>query len=213
MLGKRYIVLVSTRGPGGYRLHHNAHLYERAIRAKSEAQGWDAAFEGGNGAGRVLEVDLDDLLDVDASPDERYQRAERRMLACLGELTRIGDVEAGRDVDKSDQDYAARVGRTSELKERAAVEVARLLEAFKPPRHVIETRRNLIPTAAPERTWHGREHDALWASASSWIAVMGEPLGDGAMGSSITMIARTEQGALARLLAHIVDGGGFYPMT
>lgn len=229
MLGKRYIAIVPqvsiVRDADGvgivqrdedgrpivshYNLHHNAKLYEEAGRARREAN----AYSRNEGHGRVLAVDLDELPLVDETAEQREQRLDRQLLHAAGELAVLRGLTG---VDKGDRDYHVRAKRTHELREKSAVQVREMLEAFKPPHYVIETRRNVghgaNPCSACGVTWFGRELDGLMASSGSWLAYLKDPRPDGS-DAHIFTISRTEAGALAKLLAVIIDGGGFFPMT
>jgi hypothetical protein len=228
MLGKRYIALVprlsfvEADDTGytqperdedgkpivvGYNVHHNAKLYEEPGRARREANAFMRIREL-DAYGRVLVADLDEMPMLDETEDEQHAREERLMLR----YTAAVELRRSTPIDKADQDYHARVQRTYEIKDRAATEIRRLLEAFRPPHYVIETRRNCAPTPKPERTWFGNEHDELASNPRTWIACLKDSRPDGS-DAHVYVMAVTETGALAKLLAHIMDGGGFFPMT
>jgi hypothetical protein len=199
----------------GYAVHHNAKLYEKPGIARREANAF-VRIRGVDSFGRVLVCDLDELPLLDATPDEAYERDERLMLEYTDRVLKERARRAGTLVDKSDRDYYERARRTRELRDQAALEVMRQLEAFRPPNYVIEVRKN-----APQQsnvcsacgvTWFGREFDALMASPDAWVACLKDPDPKGS-DAHIFMMARTREGALAKLLAHIIDGGGFFPMT
>jgi hypothetical protein len=211
MLGKRYLALLrfdeSELAP--VVSDDELHVPVEKAEAAHERFTYPMAYPVG-----ILEVDLDTCSRIERVDGKRVEidregRLDRMLLHAAGELAVIRDV---RPVDKSDQDYAARVKRTYELREQSAVEIRKLLEAFRPPNFVIETRRNLAPARAPERTWFGQEHDRLAADPNTWLAYLKDPRPDGS-DAHIFVMARTEAGALAKLLAHIIDGGGFFPMT
>lgn len=199
MLGKRYIAFI---------LMDEKLIEVPGLRAAPDA--WTKTPD------QVREIDLDRLPIVDETEEQREQRLDGQLLHAAAELAIIRDRREARDTDKSDRDYHVRAKRTHELRERAAVEVRQLLERFKPPHYVIETRQNVGQQSNPcgtcGVTWFGREADGLMASSSSWLAYLKDPRPDGS-DAHIFAIARTETGALAKLLQVIMDGGGFFPMT
>jgi hypothetical protein len=204
-LGKRYLALLRFDEDVLAPIVSDTELHVLVEKAKAAHKRF--TYPAAHPAG-VVEIDLDMQPLVDETPEQREGRLDRMLLHAAGELAVI----RGRSVDKEDRDYAARVKRTYELREQSAVEIRKLLEAFRPPHYVIETRRNLVPTPAPERTWFGQEHDRLAQDPNTWFATLKDPRPDGS-DAHIFVMARTEAGALAKLLAHIVDGGGFFPMT
>jgi hypothetical protein len=196
-----------------YAVHHNGKLYETEGVARREANAFRRRGEGNSDLfGRVLVADLDAMQLVEETEDEREARLDTTVQRTAAELAILRDQQAGRAVEKTNRDYDARVRRTYEIRDRASFEIRKLLEAFRPPTFVIQTRKNHAPTPCPERTWFGNEHDALAADPNTWIACLRDvdPKGSDA---HIYVMARTENGALAKLLAHILDGGGFFPMT
>jgi hypothetical protein len=99
-LGKRYIALTPKllHGPDWplrdedghvrytHELHHNARMYDQQHRARTEANRWIREPQR-EGHGRVLEVDLDELRDLDATSE--YEHAERQMLRWTEEEERL----------------------------------------------------------------------------------------------------------------------------
>lgn len=216
--GKRYIALVpimafdpSDDGPG-YRqirrdengepvishhvVHHNERMYAKPGIARREAKL--------NRGGRVLEVDLDLLGSALANQDERHQHAEHMRMYWTSEHERLRaelDIVAPSDVDKRNHDYQARVRRTYALRTEAQLAVRRQLEAFRPPGWIVET---IDETGYPYVV-----HDRL----DPWVASIGDPIGDGAYNHRYFTRSTTEGGALAKLLAVILEGGGIFPWT
>lgn len=186
----------------GYRLHHNAKLYEEAHRAKREANAW-MRMGYGNGFGCVLEVDLDELPSVDASTEERYEFAERQMLRWAAEHGRLFDIVQGKTLDKSDRDYHERVKRNAEWKAHATTELRRLLEMFKPPDYVIEVERDKVV--------HGWDNSGR-PDMRSWpfVVCMRDPRPDGSDAHIFTR-GETEGAAYASMLETLLAGRGFYP--
>lgn len=194
----------------GYRLHHNAKLYEEAHRAKREANAW-MRMEYGKGFGRVLAVDLDELPDADATVDQQYQFAERQMVRWAAEHGRLSDIVHGKTLDKSDRDYYVRVKRIAEWRAHATTELRRLLEMFKPPDFVIEVRREVPVHGIYERDKDGKYFqlpDRVWP----FLVKLHDPRPDGS-DANVNTWAETEGSAYAKMLAHLLDGRGFYPGT
>jgi hypothetical protein len=200
----------------GYSVHHNSKLYVEPEKARREANAF-MRIRDVDAYGRVLVCDLDELPLLDETDQEKHDRAERLMLHYTAEVGRLQAKLAGKDLDKGNRDYHERARRTKEIRELASLDVMRLLEAFRPPNYVIEVRKN-IPQQPGNGcstcggTWFGREFDALKASPDTWVACLKDPNPKGS-DAHIYMMARTREGALAKLLAHIIDGGGFFPMT
>lgn len=186
----------------GYHLHHNAKLYEMPGRARYEA---NAYVQNAEGMGRVLEVDLDELPDAFATEHERWQFEERQMFRHTAEEQRLREKIFGTH-GKDDQSYEARVARTYKLRGEATVDVRRMLEAFRPPGFVIELKRyQPVSDNAGFRTWPFvvSLHDAR----------IGTKDHEQASGTNIFTCSETEGGAYAKLLAVILEGRGFFPMT
>jgi len=97
--------------------------------------------------------------------------------------------------------YDARVWRTSRLRPAAAAEVEKLLTAFIPEGfHVrIELGKLVVDPNGTSRTW-------------PVVATLCDRNPEGS-DAHIFVSAETIDGARAKLLAIIIDGGGFFPMT
>lgn len=97
--------------------------------------------------------------------------------------------------------YKARAWRTDTLREEASREVTKMLQAFVPAGFTVEIRECDEPVPgfphAPPYKYSGilRDSDRDGSDAHFFV------------------LAYTRSGVVAKLLAHILDGGGFYPMT
>lgn len=188
----------------GWRPYHTDKLYEKPGTARGVSNTYVRRGQQ-DGFGRVLVVDIAELEDIDANEHEQWQHAERMMFKWTAEEQRLREKLFGTH-GKDDQSYEARVARTHKLRGEATVDVRRLLEAFKPPGYVIEVQRDHpVSDNSGLRQWpfvvslrdarlHTKEHEQ-------------------ASDAHIFVCSETEGGAYAKLLAHILEGRGFFPMT
>lgn len=97
--------------------------------------------------------------------------------------------------------YKARAWRTDVLRREAADEVTKLLQAFVPTHFEVGIREcdEEVPgfPHAPRYKFAGKVADASPDGSDAHFIAFGY----------------TRDGVVARLLAHILDGGGFYPLT
>lgn len=102
-------------------------------------------------------------------------------------------------------DYAARCLRTKVLREHAAREVAIMLRSFVPDGYEIEIKRDHPVTGEGGTRLH-----PVVATLGKWEGIGDQRRGCGA---HFFVTADTVNGALCKLLAIILDGHSFYPMT
>lgn len=197
----------------GWRLHHNAKLYEQPGRARHEA---NAFVRNEEGMGRVLEVDLDELPEAPPrTVDQEYQFAERQMLRWTAEHGRLFDIVHGKMLDKSDRDYHERVKRNAEWRAHATTELRRLLEMFKPPEYVIDVRRDVNVSGRWSTDKDGKfyqDADRVWPFVVTLKdARLGTDRHEEASDAHVFTCGETEGAAYASMLETLLAGRGFYP--
>lgn len=97
--------------------------------------------------------------------------------------------------------YKARAWRTNVLRREASDEVTKLLQAFVPAHFSVDIKEcdEEVPgfPYAPRYKFSGYVRDPAPEGSDAHFFVMGY----------------TREGVVAKLLAHILDGGGFFPLT
>ncbi len=101
--------------------------------------------------------------------------------------------------------YHTRCWRTKVLREAAGLEVAKLISAFVPDGFTIQIRHDVLVCGG-----EGPDKDRVWPV----VATLGQFNADGS-GSDAHFFAAAETtpGVLCKLLAIVLDGRGFYPLT
>jgi hypothetical protein len=114
------------------------------------------------------------------------------------------------DICGKDGDYGARVLRTEVMREHAGEKVAKLVRAFVPKGFEIRIERDKLVCDA-NRIVGGNE---VWPYVVTLQdARIGTDEHEQATDAHIFVRGKTLPGALANLLAVILDGGGFFPLT
>lgn len=209
MTGIRWVTMWRRNGDEHARMHDTFEV------ATSECVNWDRMF--GVCVCRLLEVELDELPDANQTLDDQYQYSERMMLRWTAEHGRLADIVHGRELDKHDRDYHVRVKRNAEWKAHSTTELRRLLEMFKPPEYVLELRRDVPVHGVYETDKDGKYFqlpDRVWPFV---VALKDGRLGtdrhEEASSANVNTWAETEGSAYAKMLAHLLDGRGFFPGT
>jgi hypothetical protein len=199
-----------------YEPKHTRRLYEDETVARREAKMYAGQRPSGPD-GRVIAIDIDDELHLDATDHEKWQHAERQMFHWFAEHGRLYDVVHGKTLDKSDRDYHVRVKRNAEFRAHATTELRRLLEMFKPPDYVIEVRRD-VPVSGrwftdKDGAFH-QDRDRVWPFVVTLKdARLGTKDHEQASDAHIFAPGETEGAAYASILQTIVEGRGFFPGT